>query len=147
MKMPRSILTKKWYHSFSFKKLQHPLDNILERAPLLESRCNRPLQMDFNDQLNALTLSVGLSWREVALLRAYLAAAFQMRLGPARPAVRRFLLLYPQLGRILVDLFHERLDPDRKTSPDRVAELTGAYVERLAAIDNIACQRDVCSAS
>jgi hypothetical protein len=54
MKMPRLILTKKWYSSFSFQKLQHPLYNILEKAPLLESRCNRPLQMDFNDQLNAL---------------------------------------------------------------------------------------------
>jgi IS4 transposase len=52
--MPRSILTKKWYSSFSFQKLLHPLHNILERGPLLESRCNRPLQMEFNDQLNAL---------------------------------------------------------------------------------------------
>ena len=52
--MSRSILTKKWYSSFSFNKLLYPLLNILERAPLLESRCNRPLQMDFNDQLNAL---------------------------------------------------------------------------------------------
>jgi IS4 transposase len=52
--MPRSLLTKKWYPSFSFKKLKHPLHNILEKAPLLKSRCNRPLQMDFNDQLNVL---------------------------------------------------------------------------------------------
>ncbi|HYL58043.1 MAG TPA: hypothetical protein VEU51_04175, partial [Candidatus Acidoferrales bacterium] len=36
-----------------------------------------------DDSLNALTLSAGLAWREVALLRAYLAAAFQMRLAPA----------------------------------------------------------------
>ena len=54
--MPRSVLIKKWYSSFSFKKLLQPLLNILERAPLLESRCNRPLQMEFNDQLNALIL-------------------------------------------------------------------------------------------
>jgi len=52
--MSRSVLTKKWHHSFSFGKLKHPLHNIMERAPLLESRCNRPLQMEFEDQLNAL---------------------------------------------------------------------------------------------
>lgn len=54
MKMPRSIFTKKWYSSFSFNKLLYPLFDILERAPLLESRCNRPLQMEFDDQLKAL---------------------------------------------------------------------------------------------
>ncbi len=42
-----------------------------------------------NDPLNALTLTAGLRWREVALVRAYLSAAFQMKLAPARPALRR----------------------------------------------------------
>ena len=33
--------------------------------------------------LNALVLEAGLGWREIALLRTYVAAAFQMRLAPA----------------------------------------------------------------
>lgn len=52
--MPRSLSYKTKYSTLSYKKLKHPLKKILEKAPLLESRCNRPLQMDFNDQLNAL---------------------------------------------------------------------------------------------
>ena len=36
-----------------------------------------------NDPLNVLMLTAGLRWREVALVRAYLSAAFQMRLAPA----------------------------------------------------------------
>ncbi|WP_459947891.1 IS4 family transposase [Desulfocastanea catecholica] len=52
--MPRLLTTKAKYSTVSFKKLKRPLKKILEKAPQLESRCNRPLQMDFNDQLNAL---------------------------------------------------------------------------------------------
>lgn len=52
--MPRLLPTKAKYSTVSFKKLKRPLKKILEKAPQLESRCNRPLQMDFNDQLNAL---------------------------------------------------------------------------------------------
>lgn len=52
--MPRLLPTKAKYSTISFKKLKRPLKKILEKAPQLESRCNRPLQMDFNDQLNAL---------------------------------------------------------------------------------------------
>jgi len=50
-----------------------------------------------DDPLNALVLTAVLRWREVALLRAYLAAAFQMRLAPARPTLRHALVTYPQL--------------------------------------------------
>ncbi len=64
-----------------------------------------------NDPLNALTLTAGLRWREVALVRAYLSAAFQMKLAPARPALRRVFLTHPELARVVVDLFGARLDP------------------------------------
>ena len=61
-----------------------------------------------DDSLNALTLTAGLAWREVALLRAYLVAAFQMRLAPARLGLQRVLLLYPDLARSLFELFTAR---------------------------------------
>src|SRR5208337_1318727 len=90
-----------------------------------------------DDQLNALTLSAALSWREVALLRAYLAAAFQMNLGPAPATLRRVFLLYPELARRLTDLFVARLDPATEATPARVEELKAGYLERLSAVDNI----------
>ncbi|HLI81791.1 MAG TPA: NAD-glutamate dehydrogenase domain-containing protein, partial [Candidatus Binataceae bacterium] len=92
-----------------------------------------------NDPLNALILNAGLHWREVALVRAYLSAAFQMRLAPARPALRRVFLAHPELTRILVDLFCTRLDPS--TTNDRSEQLKAEYLERLAAVDNIADDR------
>jgi IS4 transposase len=54
MKMPKSILTRKRYAVPSFNKLRKPLNVILPKVPLLSSRCNRPLQMEFEHQLNAL---------------------------------------------------------------------------------------------
>lgn len=54
MKMPRSLFPKYKYSILSFKQLEKPLAKILEETPRLLSRCNRPLQMEFKDQLNAL---------------------------------------------------------------------------------------------
>jgi len=52
--MPRKIICKHRYFAPSFNQLTRPLGNILQSAPRLESRGNRPLQMNFDDQLNAL---------------------------------------------------------------------------------------------
>ena len=112
-----------------------------------------------DDPLNALTVRAGLAWREVALIRAYLTAAFQMRLTPARPAARRPFIAYPSLARIFVDLFKARLDPreateaqssngDGKGTPTvvlhdgvKAAQLRAAYLDQCAAVDNIGDDR------
>jgi IS4 transposase len=52
--MPRSLSSKQKYDVPSFKKLCLPLAAILLRTPWLGSRCNRPLQMEFEHQLKAL---------------------------------------------------------------------------------------------
>ena len=54
MKMPKHILLKRKYVVPSFTQVRRPLSQILPHTPRLESRGNRPLQMDFEDQLNAL---------------------------------------------------------------------------------------------
>jgi glutamate dehydrogenase len=94
-----------------------------------------------DDTLNSLTLNAGLAWREVALVRAYLAAAFQMRLAPARLAANRPLLLYPKLARLLVDFLVARCDPDNENSLEKIATLRAAYLEQCGAVENIADDR------
>ena len=94
-----------------------------------------------DDALNGLTLAAALEWREVALLRAYLAAAFQMKLAPARLATTRPMLLYPRLARLFIDIFRARFDPDQAAAPERIAELKAAYLEQCAAVENIADDR------
>ena len=94
-----------------------------------------------DDSLNALTLTAGLGWREVALLRAYLVAAFQMRLAPARIGLQRVLLLYPDLARALFELFTARLSFDSPATPEKLTELREAFLARLTSIDNIVDDR------
>jgi len=94
-----------------------------------------------DDSLNSLTLSAGLAWREVALLRAYLVAAFQMRLAPARLGLQRVLLLYPQLAKSLFEVFTARLSFESPAAPEKIAELREAYLARLGSIENIADDR------
>ncbi|MGD0290126.1 MAG: NAD-glutamate dehydrogenase domain-containing protein [Candidatus Binataceae bacterium] len=94
-----------------------------------------------DDALNVLTLNAGLSWREVALMRAYLGAAVQMKLVPARIAANRPLLLYPQLARILTDFFMVRFDPELETAPEKIAGLRAAYHDQCGAVENIADDR------
>jgi glutamate dehydrogenase len=94
-----------------------------------------------DDALNALTLSAGLSWRETALLRAYLAAAFQMKLGPARPALRRPFLQTPQLAGLLIKLFHAQLDPVHEAPAATLEDLHRDYLAQLASVENIADDR------
>jgi glutamate dehydrogenase len=94
-----------------------------------------------DDRLNLLTMAAGLSWHEVALLRAYLAAAFQMRLTPARNAGQRPFLSSPQLARRFIELFRARFDPDRDTPAGEAASLRAGYLEQLSTIDNIVDDR------
>ena len=52
--MPRKLSPKKRCFVPSFKQVVKPLTYILPTTPRLYSRGNRPLQMTFEDQLNAL---------------------------------------------------------------------------------------------
>jgi glutamate dehydrogenase len=94
-----------------------------------------------DDRLNLLTLRAGLSWQEVALLRAYLAAAFQMRLTAARNAAQRPFLSSPDLAWRFIELFRARFDPDVNTPAGDSESLRAAYLEQLGAIDNIVDDR------
>jgi len=52
--MPYTLLPRKSFHVPSFNKLRMPLFSVLADVPELLARGNRPLQMTFEDQLNAL---------------------------------------------------------------------------------------------
>jgi len=54
MKMPRFVFSKRKYFAPFFGNIRKPLAPILPESPILESRGNRPLQMTFEDQLDAL---------------------------------------------------------------------------------------------
>ena len=53
--MPRAF-SPNTKHPFSYVHLRRPLTRILSGAPPLTSRGNKPLELDFEQQLNALIL-------------------------------------------------------------------------------------------
>jgi glutamate dehydrogenase len=64
-----------------------------------------------NDSLNALVVGAGLQWREVDVLRALAAYAFQVGAVPSRSALPSALVKYPGIARELFDLFATKFAP------------------------------------
>jgi len=64
-----------------------------------------------NDGFNRLVLGAGLSWRQVAMLRAYCKYLLQVGVPFSQHYVEETFNRYPLLARMLVELFEARFDP------------------------------------
>lgn len=64
------------------------------------------------DALNGLALTAGIGWREIDMLRAYLAFALQFRAVRGRVFASEALVRYPAATRAMLGLFRARFDPD-----------------------------------
>ncbi len=65
-----------------------------------------------NDSFNRLVITTGLTWHEVAVLRAYSAYAFQVGAVTSRRAAPDALTNHPAVARILFETFAVKFDPD-----------------------------------
>jgi len=64
-----------------------------------------------NDGFNRLILAASLSWRQVAMLRAYCKYLLQVGVPFSQSYVEETFARYPLLARLLVELFEARFDP------------------------------------
>jgi glutamate dehydrogenase len=64
-----------------------------------------------NDGFNRLILAAGLSWRQVAMLRAYSKYLQQLGVPFSQVYVEQTFSRYPLLARLLVEMFEGRFDP------------------------------------
>jgi glutamate dehydrogenase len=97
-----------------------------------------------SDRLNALVLSAGLSWRQVEVLRAYASYAFQVKVVPSRLSLARALNRYPQLARLLFDLFDRRLNPEHAIDAEHegsLKELGESFAAGLADVTDLVDDR------
>ena len=67
-----------------------------------------------NDSLNRLTLTSGLSWKQVDIIRAYSRYCRQLKISVSATRTRALLLMHPILCNRLVSLFEARFDPNIK---------------------------------
>ncbi|HET6914194.1 MAG TPA: NAD-glutamate dehydrogenase [Rhodanobacteraceae bacterium] len=71
-----------------------------------------------NDSFNKLLLHANLSWRQVAVLRAY--CKYQQQVGTtfSQAYIEETLNNYPLLAGLLIELFEARFDPARESNQD-----------------------------
>jgi glutamate dehydrogenase len=75
-----------------------------------------------NDGFNRLILAAGLSWRQVAMLRAYCKYLLQTGVPFSQAYMEETLARYPLHARLLVEVFEARFDPAREQGSRTQAE-------------------------
>lgn len=93
-----------------------------------------------NDGLNRLVLIANLSWRDVTILRSYVRYLRQTRIPFSLPYMEQAITDYPQIARLLVDLFHVLFNPLRnaskaKADPDSILGAIRQSLQTVAALD------------
>ena len=89
-----------------------------------------------SDGFNRLVLQANLSWREVAVLRAYCKYLRQAGTTFSQSYMEETLASHPHIARLLVKLFHARFDPRRRANAAEETARLAAEVE--AALDTVA---------
>jgi glutamate dehydrogenase len=93
------------------------------------------------DPYAALTLSSGLRWREVDVVRTYANYASQAGAVPSRLSPVRAFAAYPQVARMLVDLFTARLSPEKKPTKAELQEIRAGLLAELEKVTSLADDR------
>ncbi len=127
-----------WIQDF---EMCHSLASLdLEQVrPLFTEAFARTFAGDAEDDgFNRLVLVAGLSWRQVALLRAVGKYLQQAGLPFSQAYVERALANNPEIARVLVRLFETRLDPAlHRTSKNGDAEYQATKESLKVALENV----------
>lgn len=129
-----------WIHDFAFTYAEGLEIDLLEiNEPLQDAFIQIHAGLAENDAFNRLVLTAGLTWREVALLRAYGRYLKQIRVGFDLGYIANALLNHTDIARELVRLFKTRFYLARKLSEEDLADkqqrLEAAI---LSALDEVA---------
>lgn len=71
-----------------------------------------------NDRFNALVMRASLTYSQVVVLRAYAKYLKLIGYSLSQAYIRSCMLLYPELVKLLIELFEERFKPDRTEHSD-----------------------------
>ena len=92
-----------------------------------------------SDGFNRLVLAAGLTWHQVAALRAYSAYLRQAGTAFSQQYMEATLVAHADAARLLIELFEARFDPERDDD-DRSAAVTrhaDALIERIDAVQSL----------
>jgi glutamate dehydrogenase len=93
-----------------------------------------------DDGLNRLVLIANLPWRDVTILRTYVRYLRQTRIPFSLPYMEQAVTDYPQIARLLVDLFHALFNPSRpvtkaKGESDSIVTAIRQNLQNVTALD------------
>jgi glutamate dehydrogenase len=98
-----------------------------------------------NDGFNRLVIELGMSWREAALVRALARYRQQSGLEPSEAVQQAALSDYPDVTRLILQLFHTRFDPALKADiAERRASAEALFakiIEALQAVESLDADR------
>ncbi|HRP23159.1 NAD-glutamate dehydrogenase [Thauera sp.] len=126
-----------WLHDFGLHFAGAETLNIHALRPLFQDAFLRVWRGEVeNDDFNRLVLLAGLSWREVAVLRAYARYMRQAAFTFSQAYMEQTLSAYPQLARALFELFRARFDPALEDGRAADCEARVAAIEQ--GLNNVA---------
>ncbi len=138
-KIKRADGPRVWVHDFG---LLHELDLNLDLEhvrPLFQEAFEKIFFGEVeNDGFNMLVIAAELGWRDILILRAYCKYLRQLGFIFSQSYMERALVANPQITRLLVSLFHTRLDPAAENDRDAEAKsLEGKIREALEDVSNL----------
>ena len=124
-----------WIRDF---KLEIPSSDhapIAEVRPLIEEALLRAWSREMeDDRMNSLVLLAGLSWRQVAMMRALAKYLRQSGFAQVRTSIEQALCSYPAIVRQIADLFDVRLSPAAKDHAKQAEKQVAAIEAALASV-------------
>jgi glutamate dehydrogenase len=91
-----------------------------------------------NHPLNALILSGGLTWREVALLRTYQAYLSQVQMSTSRHFIDRTMLAHPKCAAHIYRYFEAKFRPDFSDREQAMKQRRAEFFESLNHVSSLA---------
>ncbi|MGJ7460955.1 NAD-glutamate dehydrogenase [Halomonas sp. MA07-2] len=129
-----------WIHDFDLEHHTSVEVNLQEmREPFIEAFQRIWAGEADNDGFNRLIIGANLTWREVAMLRAYARYLKQIRFGVSQEYMANTLTSQPEITRELVTLFELRFDPEEHPAEGEVAACLDR-IQRL--LDDVASLND-----
>ncbi len=128
-----------WIHDFSMRSRRGGEIDVAEVKNLFQTAFAKVWFGEVeNDRFNALVLEAELTWREVAILRAFCKYLRQAGITFSQAYMEETLGCNPDLAQALVKLFHARLDPvAEKGREKRVAAIEARIAHGLDAVANL----------
>ena len=128
-----------WMHNFQLRYRLSDSINITAVKSLFQDAFRAVWQGQAeNDGFNRLVLGAELSWRDIAVLRAYSRYMKQIRFGISEQTIADTLSRYIDISARLVQFFHSRFDLRNKTPDQRQSALEKQQQQLIGALESVA---------